>query len=116
MLSSRIFRIAINSITIVVSFWIAGLDPAEPYFYQVAQHAPEFLGKRILSTDADFVDIIHTNGNEKQRGSIAGLTQDTYGLGFFDALGDVDFYVNGGGPFQAGCNPPKSGSDSEYFT
>ena len=89
---------------------ISGLDPAEPYFYQVAQNAPEFLGKRILSTDADFVDIIHTNGNEKQKGSIAGLTQDTYGLGFFDPLGDVDFYVNGGGPVQAGCNPPKSQS------
>ena len=73
----------------------------------MAEHAPEFLGKRILSTDADFVDIIHTNGNEKQKGSIAGLTQDSYGRGFFDPLGDVDFYVNGGGPVQAGCNPPK---------
>jgi hypothetical protein len=75
----------------------------------VAHHKEEHLSKRIQPSDAEFVDIIHTNGNMDQKGSIKGaLTEpDTYGLGFFEPLGHVDFYPNGGGPFQDGCKPPS---------
>ena len=75
----------------------------------MAHHKEEHLSKRIQPSDAEFVDIIHTNGNIDQKGSIKGaLTEpDTYGLGFFEPLGHVDFYPNGGGPFQDGCKPPS---------
>ncbi|XP_076115296.1 inactive pancreatic lipase-related protein 1-like [Mytilus galloprovincialis] len=54
---------------------ITGLDPAGPFF----QYTDSAV--RIDSTDADFVDIIHTDGTR-------------YGLN--EAVGDVDFYPNGG--------------------
>ena len=91
------------------------MDPAEPYFYQVAQNSFEpcnihakFLHKRIQSTDAELVDIIHTNANEAKKGSLTNLLDGYYG--FWDPHGTVDFYVNGGGPLQDGCLPFKSGS------
>nr|XP_020760313.1 lipase member I isoform X2 [Odocoileus virginianus texanus] len=63
---------------------ITGLDPA----------GPQFSGKpangRLDYTDANFVDVIHT---------------DTNGLGIKQPLGHIDFYPNGGKK-QPGC--PKS--------
>ncbi|GIY73367.1 pancreatic triacylglycerol lipase, partial [Caerostris extrusa] len=59
---------------------ITGLDPAGPFF----QHAPNKV--RLDKTDARFIDILHTNGG------------GTYieGLGIREAIGDLDFYPNGG--------------------
>lgn len=61
---------------------IIGLDPAFPLYM--------FSGKRghLAPTDADFVDVIHTDGGV---------------FGFPIALGDVDFFPNGGFPAQPGC-------------
>lgn len=63
---------------------ISGLDPAGPGFYglNVAPH-------RISKTDADFVDIIHT---------------DAGGSGGDLSTGTVDFWPNNGRRFQPGCS------------
>lgn len=60
-----------------------GLDPAFPLYM--------FGGKssRLGMTDADFVDVIHT---------------DSHAAGYPWPLGHVDFYPNGGGPYQPGCD------------
>ena len=60
------------------------------------------------STDAELVDIIHTNAHEANKGSAANIYTGYFG--FWDPLGTVDFYVNGGGPLQPGCLPFKSAS------
>lgn len=60
---------------------IAGLDPAGPAY----QTDPP--SKRLNSGDADFVDIIHTNGG------VAGIAK---------SIGDADFRPNGG-VYQPGC-------------
>ncbi|XP_077292394.1 pancreatic lipase-related protein 2-like [Arctopsyche grandis] len=57
---------------------ITGLDPAGPCFYNVS----------ISSSDARFVDIIHTNDREFR---------------IFESLGSVDFFPNGGGVMEPGC-------------
>lgn len=62
---------------------VTGLDPASPAF----QTNPP--SKRLDKTDATFVDVYHTNQGVK---GIIGL------------LGHVDFFPNGGGPFQPGCS------------
>ncbi|XP_011291727.2 inactive pancreatic lipase-related protein 1 isoform X1 [Musca domestica] len=62
---------------------ITGLDPARPAFEDCI--GPE---NHLDSTDADFVDVIH---------SCAGF------LGFKNPIGHVDFYPNGGNPPQPGC-------------
>ena len=90
------------------NFVFTGLDPAEPYFYQVAENNRKFLHKRIQSTDAELVDIIHTNANEAKKGSLTNIIDGFFG--FWDPIGTVDFYVNGGGPLQPGCLPFKSAS------
>lgn len=59
----------------------AGLDPAAPGFDSTTTG-------RLDVSDAEFVDVIHT---------CIGY------LGWFDALGTVDFYPNGGYPTQPGC-------------
>ena len=68
---------------------ITGLDPADLKFVD----APNIPLDAILdSTDADFVDVIHTNA--------APLIS---GFGAAEPLGHVDFYVNGGF-YQPGCD------------
>lgn len=58
-----------------------GLDPAMPLFTDPNN------GRKLDSSDAKFVQIIHTDALEK---------------GKFEATGHVDFYVNGGME-QKGC-------------
>lgn len=65
---------------------ITGLDPAQPYF----QYMPPSV--RLDKTDADFVDVIHTDS-----ASIKFLA-----LGMSQAIGHVDFYPNNG-MSQPGC-------------
>ena len=63
-----------------------GLDPAGPLF-------EGYDGKvRLDKGDADYVDVIHSNGESL----IVG------GFGTWEAIGHVDFYPNGGRA-QRGC-------------
>ncbi|XP_032689477.1 pancreatic triacylglycerol lipase-like [Odontomachus brunneus] len=64
---------------------ITGLDPARPAYETPYLKDTE---ERLDSTDANFVDVIHT---------CAG------GLGFVRPIGHVDFYPNGGTFRQPGC-------------
>jgi len=90
---------------------ITGLDPAYPLF------SMEDTDQRLDTTDAEFVDVIHTNSGY--------LIQA--GLSFPHPIGHVDFFPNGG-MSQPGCGLLISGSifdlmvacshlrGSEYFT
>ncbi|XP_030342833.1 pancreatic triacylglycerol lipase-like isoform X1 [Strigops habroptila] len=60
---------------------ITGLDPAQPYF----QDTPEEV--RLDKTDAEFVDVIHTD---------TAPTIPYLGFGMSTAIGHLDFYPNGG--------------------
>jgi len=79
-------------------FIVPGLDPALPGFRSSES------GSRISKNDASYVEIIHTNGGW---------------LGYFTAIGDIDFYPNGGQK-QVGCGVDLGGSCShsrsyQYF-
>ena len=64
-----------------------GLDPAGPgYTWNDTD-------RRLDLTDAEFVDIIHTNAGSLLEG----------GVGFAESLGHADFFPNGG-LRQPGCN------------
>ncbi len=65
---------------------ISGLDPAGPMFGQKSS-------ERLDKTDAEFVDVIHSDST----------------LGFNSPIGHVDFYPNGGSS-QPGCNDKKDSS------
>uniref|UniRef100_A0A8D0HNM0 Lipase H n=1 Tax=Sphenodon punctatus TaxID=8508 RepID=A0A8D0HNM0_SPHPU len=71
---------------------ITGLDPAGPLFNG---KPPD---ERLDPSDAQFVDVIHS---------------DIDGLGYREALGDIDFYPNGGTD-QPGCTK-NIFSGSKYF-
>ncbi|TNN41128.1 Lipase member H [Liparis tanakae] len=71
---------------------ITALDPAGPQFTGTP---PE---DRLDPTDAQFVDVLHT---------------DIDGLGFREPLGHIDFYANGGAD-QPGC-PKTIFSGTSYF-
>ncbi|XP_062561796.1 phospholipase A1-like, partial [Armigeres subalbatus] len=60
---------------------IVGLDPASPLFRLKKP------SKRLSDTDAQYVEVIHTNGKA---------------LGIFSSIGVADFYPNGGAK-QPGC-------------
>uniref|UniRef100_A0A182Y8X3 Lipase domain-containing protein n=1 Tax=Anopheles stephensi TaxID=30069 RepID=A0A182Y8X3_ANOST len=62
---------------------IVGLDPAGPLF------SSRDSTTRLDSTDAQYVEVIHTNGGT---------------LGMYDPIGTADFYPNGG-KSQPGCLP-----------
>ncbi|KAG8195855.1 hypothetical protein JTE90_008547 [Oedothorax gibbosus] len=66
---------------------ITGLDPASPLFEGYDSNI------KLDPSDANFVDVIHSNGNSFLKG----------GLGTFEPLGHADFYPNGG-RVQIGCN------------
>jgi len=65
---------------------ITGLDPAYPLF------SIKNTDSRLDTTDAEFVDVVHTNSGT--------LIHDS--LSFPQAIGHVDFFVNGGHS-QPGC-------------
>ncbi|XP_045158618.1 inactive pancreatic lipase-related protein 1-like [Mercenaria mercenaria] len=65
---------------------ISGLDPASPYFENMD------IKVRLDPSDADFVDVIHTDG-----GGVKNI-----GFGASQEMGHVDFYPNGG-ERQPGC-------------
>nr|XP_046258815.1 inactive pancreatic lipase-related protein 1-like isoform X2 [Scatophagus argus] len=66
---------------------ITGLDPAEPYFQDTD------VSVRLDTSDATFVDVIHTDG----------LSFDPkLGLGMSQSVGHIDFYPNGG-ELMPGC-------------
>jgi len=65
---------------------ITGLDPAGPLF---EGYSPKV---RLDKSDADYVDVIHSNGDSLIIG----------GLGAWEPIGHVDFYPNGGRA-QRGC-------------
>lgn len=60
---------------------ITGLDPAMPFFITVSKD------KKLDSSDAEFVDVLHTNA---------------FVQGQFAMSGHIDFYMNGG-IYQPGC-------------
>ncbi|KAK3858303.1 hypothetical protein Pcinc_035504 [Petrolisthes cinctipes] len=65
---------------------ITGMDPAGPFFENRTD------SERLDPSDADFVQVIHTNGGGVLEGCV----------GFYDRRGDVDFYPNGG-DHMPGC-------------
>ncbi|XP_070607860.1 lipase member H-like isoform X4 [Erythrolamprus reginae] len=71
---------------------ITGLDPAGP------SYARKLANERLDHTDAQFVDVIHS---------------DADGFGLKEPLGNIDFYPNGGTD-QPGC-PKTILSGSSYF-
>lgn len=81
----------------VVSMSI-GLDPAGPLFETQDPRS------RLDSTDAQFVDVIHSNGENLILG----------GLGSWQPLGHVDFYPNGG-RMQKGCTNLFVGAVSDIL-
>ncbi|XP_069030795.1 inactive pancreatic lipase-related protein 1-like [Embiotoca jacksoni] len=67
---------------------ITGLDPTEPYFQDTDASV------RLDTSDATFVDVIHTDG----------LPFDSkLGLGMSETVGHIDFYPNGG-ELMPGCS------------
>lgn len=77
---------------------ITGLDPAGPLFESQDPRA------RLDQTDADFVDVIHSNGENLILG----------GLGSWQPMGHVDFYPNGG-RMQKGCSNIFVGAVSDII-
>lgn len=61
---------------------ITGLDPAGPLFL------PSNPDGRLASTDADIVVALHTDGLV---------------YGYYNPIGGIDFYANGGTSVQPGC-------------
>uniref|UniRef100_UPI0037E7B78E inactive pancreatic lipase-related protein 1-like n=1 Tax=Semicossyphus pulcher TaxID=241346 RepID=UPI0037E7B78E len=79
---------------------ITGLDPTEPYFQGANASV------RLDTSDATFVDVIHTDG----------LPFDSkLGLGMTQSVGHVDFYPNGG-ELMPGCSANRGKpSDLDAF-
>ncbi|XP_046682440.1 LOW QUALITY PROTEIN: uncharacterized protein LOC124368929 [Homalodisca vitripennis] len=77
---------------------ITGLDPAGPLFESQDPRA------RLDSSDAHFVDVIHSNGENLILG----------GLGSSQPMGHVDFYPNGG-RMQKGCSHLFVGAVTDIF-
>lgn len=74
------------------------MDPAGPLFESQDTRA------RLDQTDADFVDVIHSNGENLILG----------GLGSSQPMGHVDFYPNGG-RMQKGCSHLFVGAVSDII-
>ena len=90
--NTKKFQVRIIEIDANEFWWHAGLDPAYPLF------SIDNTDTRLDTTDAEFVDVIHTN---------SGYITDI-GLSFPFAIGHADFFPNGGSS-QAGCGILISG-------
>ncbi|XP_011877647.1 PREDICTED: uncharacterized protein LOC105567400 isoform X2 [Vollenhovia emeryi] len=77
---------------------ITGLDPAGPLFESQDPRV------RLDATDANFVDVIHSNGEQLILG----------GLGSWQPMGHVDYYPNGG-KMQNGCSNLFLGAVSDII-
>uniref|UniRef100_A0A1B6MCF6 Lipase domain-containing protein n=1 Tax=Graphocephala atropunctata TaxID=36148 RepID=A0A1B6MCF6_9HEMI len=80
-LGAHIVGVVGESVTFGNLSRITGLDPAAPLFN------PDVPNGRLDASDAEFVDVIHTEG---------GI------VGYYEPCGHVDFYPNGGSR-QPGC-------------
>ena len=83
---------------------ITGLDPSGPLFYSVTT------ADRLDSSDAQFVDVIHTAGHWV--GSYGAL-DNVYNaiiqqIGYHQQSGHVDIWPNGGSAPQPGCQHRES--------
>ncbi|XP_069679700.1 phospholipase A1-like [Periplaneta americana] len=78
---------------------VTGLDPAQPLF------DTEDPTIRLDSADAVFVEVVHTD---------AKPAFPLLGVGIFRALGDVDFYMNGGWA-QPGCEITAPSTETGGF-
>lgn len=72
-----------------------GLDPGGAYFQCMPAN------QTLDPSDATFVDIVHTNQGE---------------FGYNGRIGHVDFYINGGGPKQPGCEQVKRDNCKLFLT
>ncbi|XP_045927331.1 inactive pancreatic lipase-related protein 1-like, partial [Micropterus dolomieu] len=70
---------------------ITGLDPTEPYFQDTDASV------RLDTSDANFVDVIHSDGLP---------FKSKLGLGISQSVGHIDFYPNGG-ELMPGCSANK---------
>ncbi|XP_016910010.1 pancreatic triacylglycerol lipase-like isoform X2 [Apis cerana] len=73
---------------------ITGLDPASPFF---RNHLLREKSRKLDATDAQLVDVIHTDGSE----------DFADGFGLLKPIGHIDFFPNGGRE-QPGCNDVKN--------
>ncbi|XP_006823441.1 uncharacterized protein LOC102809071 [Saccoglossus kowalevskii] len=78
---------------------ITALDPARPNFLEPTGNNRPPSQYCVQRGDAMFVDVIHTDATEEKDESDS--ITNTFGI--FRALGDADFYPNGGNK-QPGCN------------
>lgn len=88
----------LNFLLLRIGCRLPGLDPAGPLFESQDPRA------RLDETDATFVDVIHSNGEQLILG----------GLGSWQPMGDVDFYPNGG-RMQTGCSNLFVGAVSDII-
>ena len=82
---------------------ISGLDPAGPLFCNDVPYPFDLLNvtsaSRLGPNDADYVDVIHTDGHARYLGYIPQY-------GTMDRLGTIDFYPGTNGNYghdQPGC-------------
>lgn len=73
---------------------ITGLDPASPFF---RNHLFREKSRKLDATDAQLVDVIHTDGSK----------DFADGFGLLKPLGHIDFFPNGGRE-QPGCTDVKN--------
>lgn len=73
---------------------ITGLDPASPFF---RTHLLREKSRKLDSSDADLVDIVHTDGSK----------DFADGFGLLKPMGHIDFFPNGGRE-QPGCSDVKN--------
>lgn len=109
-------------------FSVVGLDPAGPLFE--SQH----IKARLDSTDANFVDVIHSNGENLILGGLGEFSNHFLTVNFhsqrdfsncyqkftfrisgsYQPMGDADFYPNGG-RVQTGCSNIFVGAVTDFI-
>lgn len=77
------------------------MDPASPIFRSKLLLESE---RKLVRNDAEFVDVIHTDGSPVW----------TDGFGLLQPLGHVDFFLNGGRE-QPGCSDGRASVVFSHF-